>query len=431
MKKLIHKFILIFSIGFISINSLFAQQDLKQPNLRFYLSEDKTSYAGAIFVNQIWTRYIWNNPDAAGNDMGGDFDVAVRRSRAIFYTSLYDKVFMYTQLGADNVSFKTQGNIPVALYNAEAEYIFSKEKFHLGFGLTTWNGLSRYNNGRLLEYLVVDNPGFAFPLGGRNDRLGRQLGIYAKGTVGKLHYRTSIAKPFQAGVTETNLPLQLTERLNDNFAYKGYFSWQFLDKEITLLPYMSMNNLGRAKMFNVGGGFYYHPQAMIEPTTTGYNYPNVFLFALDAFLDMPLANGSAITSYLAYNNYNFGDNYLRSACTINPSIANATSALKQGIGNSEWEIGTGQIVRGEVGYLLPGKGMKNRFQPYGAFSLKNFEALDESSLQYDLGVNWLMYAHNLKWTLQYSSRPIYTTVGGKEEWTSSKGQLTLQTQIYF
>jgi len=75
--------------------------------------------------------------------------------------------------------------------------------------------------------------------------------------------------------------------------------------------------------------------------------------------------------------------------------------------------------------------MKNRFQPYGAFSLKNFEALEESSLQYDLGINWLMKAHNLKWTLQYSSRPIYTTVGSKEEWTSSKGQLTFQTQIFF
>jgi len=411
--------------------SVVAQQELKLPNLRFYLSEDKTSYAGALFVNQIWTRYIWNDPDPMGNDMGGDFDLSVRRTRAIFYTSLFDKVFMYTQLGADGMSFKNQGNPVGSLYNAETEYIFSKEKFHLGFGLTTWNGLSRYNNSRLLEFLVVDNPGFAYPLGGRNDRLGRQLGIYAKGTLGKLHYRTSIAKPFQTGVSESNYPNQLTERLTNNFAYKGYFSWQFLEKEATLLPYMTMNNLGRSKMLNVGGGFYYHPKAMIQPATSGYKYPDIILVALDAFLDMPLANGSAITSYLSYNNYNFGDKYLRSAGAINVSTANTTTALKQGIGNSEWEVGTGQIVRGELGYLLRGKGMKNRFQPYGAFSWKDFDALDESSLQFDLGINWLMYAHHLKWTIQYSSRPIYNSVGGKELWADSKGQLTLQTQIYF
>ena len=125
MKRLTFRCLLLI-VGLISINNVFAQQDLKLPNLRFYLSEDKSSYAGALFVNQIWTRYIWNNPNATGNDMGGDFDVALRRSRAIFYTSLFDKVFMYTQLGADNVSFKTQGNIPIILYNAEAEYIFSK-----------------------------------------------------------------------------------------------------------------------------------------------------------------------------------------------------------------------------------------------------------------------------------------------------------------
>ena len=431
MKNHVLKCLVIFFIGFISESKLLAQQELKQPNLRFYLSEDKSSYAGAIFVNQVWTRHIWNNPDALGNDMGADFDLAIRRSRAIFYTYLFDKVFIYTQLGSDGNSFKLQGNPVVSLYNAQTEYIFVKEKFHLGFGLNTWNGLSRYNNCRLLEFLVVDNPGFAFPLGGRTDKLGRQLGIYAKGTIGNLHYRTSIVKPFQFGVKENEQIQKVTERLNDNLAFKGYFSWQFFDKEATLMPYMTMNNLGRAKMLNLGGGFYYHPEAMIQPVGAGFEYPDIFLFSLDAFLDMHLKNGAAITSYLAYNNYNFGDNYLRSAGSINVSNADPTSALKQGIGNAEWEVGTGQIVRGEAGYLLPGKGMKNRFQPYGAFTWKNFMALSESSLQYDLGINWLMNAHNLKWTLQYSSRPIYTTVEGKDVWSSSKGQLILQTQIYF
>lgn len=421
----------ILSLFLIIGSKAFSQNELNQPNLRFYFSDDKTSYAGAVFVNQIWTRYIWNNPDGMGNDMGGDFDIAIRRSRAIFYTNLFDKVFMYTMFGSDGHSYRLQGAPGVSLYNAQTEYIFIKDKFHLGFGLNTWNGISRYNNSKLLEFLVVDNPGFAYPFGGRQSKFGRQLGIYAKGTISKLHYRASVVKPFRFGVEENQQVQGVTERLNNNLAVKGYFSWQFFDKEGTLMPYMTMNNLGRAKIFNLGGGFYYHPEAMIQPAGNGAEYPDIFLFAIDGFLDLPFNNGTAVTSYLAYNDYNFGENYLRPTGAINVSDADPSSALPQGIGNSEWEVGTGQIIRGEFGYLLPGSGMKNRFQPYGAFSWKNFEALNEASMQYDLGINWLMNGHNLKWTLQYSSRPIYTDVGESWEWTESKGQLLLQTQIFF
>ena len=437
----------------------FAQDDLKMPNLRWNLSEDKSSYAGMLMVNQIWTRYIWNNPDYNGVEQYGDIDLGIRRSRLIFYTSLMDRVFIYTQIGADNISYQMKQSPVIQLYNAETEFIFLKDKFHVGFGLNTWNGISRYSNNKLLEFLVVDNPGFAYPVGGTFDRFGRQLGIYAKGTLDKLHYRVSVVKPFEAGVDSVSSPVT-TERINENFAVKGYFEWQFFDKENTLFPYMTMNNLGRAKMLNVGAGFYYHPEAMlveaekdlstVDPWIASLliasgnsdklpNYADyfpsrisdIFLAAVDVFLDMPTKNNGAITSYLGYYYNFFGPGYLRSMGKMNVSKMNPALALPQGIGNSEWEVGTGHIVRGEFGYLLPGQGLKNRFQPYGAFSFKKFEALDEASVQFDAGINWLMYGHNLKWTLQYSSRPIYTEVEKQNLWTSSKGQVILQTQIYF
>jgi hypothetical protein len=223
---------------------------------------------------------------------------------------------------------------------------------------------------------------------------------------------------------------------------------------------MTMNNLGRAKMLNVGAGFYYYPEAMlveaekdlstVDPWIASLliasgnsdklpNYADyfpsqisdIFLAAVDVFLDMPTKNKGSITSYLGYYYNFFGPNYLRSMGKMNVSKMNPALALPQGIGNSEWEVGTGHIVRGEFGYMLPGQGLKNRFQPYGAFSFKKFEALDEASVQFDAGINWLMYGHNLKWTLQYSSRPIYTEVEKQNLWTSSKGQVILQTQIYF
>ena len=443
----------------IHLLSGFAQDEPEMPNLKIYLSEDKSSYAGMLMVNQIWTRYIMNNPDKNGVEQYGDFDIGIRRSRLIFYTGLMDRVFIYTQIGYDGQTYQTKQTPAINLYNAQTEFIISKDKFHLGFGLNTWNGISRYSNNKLLEFLVVDNPGFAYPVGGTFDRFGRQLGIYAKGALGKFDYRISLVKPFEYGIDSISTPVT-TERINENFAVKGYFEWQFFDKENTLFPYMTMNNLGRAKMLNVGAGFYYHPEAMlveagkdlstVDPflaawlISTGNEqvladyadyYPSqvsdIFLAAIDVFVDMPTKNNGAITSYLGYYYNFFGTNYLRSMAKMNVSKMAAEIALPQGTGNSEWEVGTGHIIRAEFGYMLPGHGLKNRFQPYGAATFKKFEALDEASMQFDAGINWLMYGHNIKWTLQYSSRPIYTKVEGQDLWISSKGQVILQTQIYF
>jgi len=67
----------------LNIFSAFAQYEINQPNLRFYLSDDKSSYAGMLMVNQIWARYIQNNPDKNGVQQYGDIDLALRRSRLI------------------------------------------------------------------------------------------------------------------------------------------------------------------------------------------------------------------------------------------------------------------------------------------------------------------------------------------------------------
>ncbi|MCF6333576.1 MAG: hypothetical protein L3J11_09860 [Draconibacterium sp.] len=452
--KFLGTFIFLFnlSIGF-------AQDGINNPDLRIYFSDNKSSYAGMEMVNQIWMRYIWNNLDVNGAEQFGDIDLALRRSRLIFYAYLMDKVFVYTQVGYDGQTYRSGENPGLKLYNAQTEFILSKDKFHLGFGLNTWNGVSRYNNSNVGEFLVVDNPGFAYPVEGTFDQDGRQFGIYAKGELNKLNYRFSVVKPFEFGTDSISSP-RTTEKTNENLAIKGYFSWQFFDKEKTVFPYLTMNNLGRGKLLNVGAGFYYHPEAMlveaekdlstVDPLIAGMlissgmsdlladfagYYPSrisdIFLAAIDVFLDIPTKRNGAITSYLGYCYNFFGPNYLRSMGKMNVSKMPLEIALQQGIGNSEWEIGTGHIVRGEFGYLLPGKGMKNRFQPYGAFTWKNFEALDQASIQFDAGINWLMYAHNIKWTLQYSSRPIYNLVDGRNIWTGSKGQVIMQTQIYF
>ncbi len=448
-----------FLLIFISKNNVLALEDGRQSNLRFYLSEDKTSYAGIITVNQVWARYIQNNPDKWGTAQYPDYDIAIRRSRMILYAGLSDKVFFYTQLGYNGHTYREGNNQGLSLINAQTEYILAKDKLHLGIGLHSWNGISRYANSMFAELLVVDNPGFIAPVEGTFVQSGSQLGVYARGSINRLQYRLSVVKPFEAGTSLISSPVT-TERKNENFAVKGYFTWQFFDKENSLFPYMTMNNLGNGKLLNIGAGFYYHPEAMlveaekdlstVDPMLAGLlimagnfkllneladyypsNISDIFLSAADIFLDLPGKQNSAFTLYLGYFYNFFGSNYLRSMGKMNVSDMAANSVLPQGQGNSEWEVGTGQIIRGEFGYLLPGNKMKSRFQPYGAFTWKSFNALADASLQFDAGINLLLQGHHIKWTLQYSSRPVYSVIEDYPVIDQYKGQIFLQTQVYF
>jgi hypothetical protein len=128
---------IIFLLVMISIKFTYSQEKSKLGNLLFFLSEDKTSYAGMIVMNQIWTRYTWYNPDSNGTERGGDFDIGLRRSRVILYSGLFDRCFMYTQIGLDGQTFKSDRNPTVMVINAETEYMFLKDKLYIGLGLNT------------------------------------------------------------------------------------------------------------------------------------------------------------------------------------------------------------------------------------------------------------------------------------------------------
>lgn len=431
LKKIMFRTILSLMLICILGNNLIAQSELSQSNLRYYLSKDKSSFAGITMINQIWTRLIQNNPNNSGITEPNDFDIGIRRSRLIFYTSLMDKVLVYTQVGTDGLTYNQPDKQQISVINAQTEFTLKKDVMYLGFGLHTWNGISRYSNSNATGLLVVDNPGFTYPVNGIWDRFGRQMGVYAKGVLGRLHYRISLTKPYMVGVDSLSKPAT-TARLNDKWASKGYFSWQFLDKEKYSTHSMSMNNLGRAKIFNLGAGFYYHPDAMFSTTKSeGLTISDIFLFSTDMFIDVPTKNGGALTSYVGYYNYDFGKDYLRWAGRMNVSTAKKELAIPQGTGNNEWEVGTGSIVRAELGYLLPQKIMNSQIQPFGAMTYKNFEALDKASSQFDIGVNILQMGHNIKWTFQGSSRPIYNLEEGRNVIANTKWQFIMQTQICF
>ncbi len=429
---------IVASIILVCITGALAAQEtegLKQSNLRFYLSEDRASFAGFVFVNQIWSKYSWNNPgttDMKGNPMERNFDIGIRRSRLVFYTQLYNRFFIYTQVGYDGLRYSDSKPPALSLFNAVTEYYAVKDKLEIGFGLHTWNGISRYTNSKLMEFLVVDCPGFIYPTAGTYDNAGRQLGLYAKGTLSRLHYRVSVNKPFLFDETALLEPGRSVSVYSERPSVKGYFDWQFMDIESHQFPYMSMNNLGSKKILNVGAGFYYQPGGTqrISMDTGDTLLNDILLLGADAFLDIPVSSGKVFTSYLAVYSYDFGPGYLRSMGKMSTGTG---GSLLQGPGINEFETGTGLIARLEAGLMFSQKSKGVAYQPFAGLTYKDLKALNRPSLQYDLGANMFISGHNLKLTAQYSVRPLYEGdfISSVFTLTGYRGFAVLQTQVCF
>lgn len=73
------------------------------------------------------------------------------------------------------------------------EYAIIKNKLPLDAGLSAWNGLARYASSSLGIIMGLDLPLVEKPTNDVNDRFGRKLSVYAKGKLGKLDYRLTVA----------------------------------------------------------------------------------------------------------------------------------------------------------------------------------------------------------------------------------------------
>ena len=140
----------------------------------------------------------------------------------------------------------------------------------------------------------------------------------------------------------------------------------------------------------------------------------------------------ALTAYSVFYNYDFGPNYLRNISIMNVGGSNpdftGTRALA-GAGNLQPVIGSGNIWYTQAGVLLPTSQEKPklRVQPFGAYTYKNFDALDKASSQFDVGANFFLDGHHAKITTQYSTRPVYTAADKIDKYL---GEFTVQLQIY-
>ena len=379
--------------------------------LKVKLNDEGTKYFRILSWAQFWTQYNDNVPDDVSNT-----NFSVRRARVLMYSQINKDFLILTHFGLNSLNANNQSptglgeSSQLFFHDVYLQYSLG-ENHAVGGGLHYWNGISRLNNQGTLNLLTLDNNRQSWATIGLSDQFARHIGIFFKGSFGKLQYRVAINEAItdnlqeQAVPTAGGSPIYAGRRLlgskdaGKNFA--GYFEYQFLDQESNFLPYKVGSYLGTKKVFSLGAGFFYHPDGTVKAEVDGtLNGENVAIFAIDAFYDAPLGdNGSAITGYLTYQNNDYGENY----------------ALGQ-------TYETGSMVYAHAGYVVPNKDKKVKFQPYTSFSLRSIELIDDNARTFGLGTNMYMNGHNSKLTLEYNN----TKYGDGD----ATGLVTLQAMIY-
>lgn len=409
--------------------------------LKVKLNEDGSKYFRLLTWHQVWTRYNQNNTGSTrlGQDESSTVDFGLRRSRFLMYAQLNKRFLIVTHFGINNQNaisggyLGTDGKKPqLYMHDAWVDFSVFEKYLNVGFGLHYWNGISRMTNASTLNFLTYDAPIFNWATIEATDQFARNIGLFAKGKIGKVDYRVAVNDPFS-----TNTGQAIAQDVanynpgNNKKIFAGYVMYQFLDQESNLLPYMVGTYVGTKKVFNIGAGFHQNSEGMWY--TTGANSDtttsDIFLFAVDAFLDLPLNEDrkDAITAYAAFYSNDFGPNNVRNIGILNP--ADGGGALR---GNAFPVLGTGQIIYGQLGYLLPEFSEAVRVQPYVAYSNANFEGLmntsgDKQAVNvFDAGANFFLEGHHAKFTLNYRSRPDFTNIDNIER----RSEVTLQAMVF-
>lgn len=448
MKKIGYLFLLALLLFFAIILTVYGQGDKE---VKLFLNESQTHWVKGTGLGQIWVRYTELNPGSTiyGTPKDQVFDVGLRRVRYQIMGQLTDQVFVYTQFGINSFGSLSGRKPGMFLHDVTAEYAVVKNKLSLGAGLHGWNGTVRYSSSSVGSILGLDLPYIEESTNDVTDQFVRKLGVFAKGQLRSLDYRVSASNPFPIQTALNPVPT-LPENVT-NIAYystsapainyQGYFFWQFRDKEANQIPYMTGTYLGKKNVLNIGAGFSTQDHAVEYRETTGSQVRQKASrqFGLDVFYDAPINQemGTALTAYVALIEYDFGPNYLRNAGAMNPANGVNGQGTFNGPGNNIPLIGTGQVYYTQVGYLMKKDLLGNlgTLQPYGQFTVSDYQRVETPITTYDIGVNWLQAGHRSKLSLDYQSRPMLARGQGerlvKNGADSRKGMLVMQYQFSF
>lgn len=408
---------------------------------KLWLNEDGSNYFKVTLTGQFWLRNTDLNPGSTVNGFAkrNVTDIGIRRARMQAYGQIADRVFLYTQIGMNNFNYLSDRKAGFFIHDINGDYEVVRKKFFLGGGLTAWNGLSRYSSPSVGSILGLDAPLFEQNTNDVTDQFLRKLSIYAKGKLGKLDYRVTVASPMSItksagyvpaiGANSTFSPKPAQLQLN------GYFQWQFLDQESNVTGYNTGTYLGSKRVFNIGAGFQYQGNAQWHTSASGDTVETSMRnFAVDVFYDAPVnkSKGTAISIYAAYLNTYYGPGYIRNQAVMNPADGrSAQASLVNGGGNGYPSFGTGNLLYAQAGYKFRDNLVgKTTLMPYASLQYAKYDRLNDAMLFWDAGINWLLKGHTSKLTLAYQNRPLFETRGQQADLTGRRGAFILQYQVF-
>jgi hypothetical protein len=409
---------------------------------KLWLNEDGSNYFKVTLVSQVWLRNTEMNPGSTINGYAKDnfTDIGIRRARLQAFGQIADRVFIYSQIGMNNFNYSADRKAGFFIHDILGEYEVVKKHLSLGGGLTAWNGLTRYAAPAVGSILGVDAPLFEQTTNDVTDQFLRKLSVYAKGKFGKFDYRLVMSSPMS--VQKSN-GYSAAIGTNSTFSpkppkmqWQGYFQWQFLDQEANTTPYATGTYLGTKRVFNIGAGFQFQPDAMWHSNGTGDSITtHMQHFAVDMFYDAPMnkATGTAISAYATYMNLNWGKGYIRNQATMNPANGTNRPDILNGSGNGYPSFGTGNLLYGQVGYKFKNNLIGNTtIMPYASLQYAHYDRLKDNMSFWDAGVNWLLKGHTSKLTFAYQNRPIYQIDATTQEAfkTDRKGSFLVQYQVF-
>ena len=365
---------------------------------KFAMSEDGSKYLR--IVSWVQGQALYNTDDTFdlnGNE-NNNLSFNLRRARILMYSQLNKNFLIVTHFGLNNLNSNTlsptgtgEGS-QLFFHGAWVEYNLNPNHA-LGGGLHYFNGISRLNSQSTLNMMTLDNHRQAWATLGLSDQFGRHVGVFAKGSFNRLQYRVSINEALVSSLDQ-RLPIaggqavyggrSLLGSKKAGRTYAGYFDFQFFNKESNLLPYKVGTYLGENRIFNIGAGFFYHPDgAVVDNGTTAVprlTGQDVFIYGIDAFYDAPLSDdGSAITAYALYQVTDYGRNYF-----FGP-------------------YGTGSFFCAHAGYVFKGDLTKRRYQPYVSYERQSYDADDDNRNTFGIGINAYRSGHHSKFTLEYKN----------------------------
>lgn len=404
-KTILFVIITIFSFTLFSNNINDTIYQAIQKGIKIPLAKNKKYFIKLGVHGQIWARAMQLNPnvnDFNDKTINYDADVLLKRGCFSYFVSLdkftfFSMVAITAQTHTTSINRSAPSHPQFYFYDAWGSYNIANNKLIVGAGLNMYNGISRYSSASSMQTLGAEVPLIAAPNLTTTEQAARQLSLFATGNINSFSYRIAIAKPFISNTIPDSVVMNTAYHIeNHSLSYKGYFEYQFFDKESSRIPFKTATYIGSKKVLNIGVGFDYHPNATISyETIDKYMNHDKLHLAADVFIDYPFSNSSAITFYAAQFWFDYGPNFIQNF-GINDIYRN---------GISEYQYGTGKSTFLQMAYLLPSENLTNRIQPFYEFTLRDFNAVSQSLYHHNIGINYFVIGHKLKFTLQYENRP--------------------------